>query len=159
MLHFKRLLPVLLISLIALAGCQEQTPVTFEEAAVTTQETYPSLSTDWQIESRAVHTDRIAGSAIINGSFEAGLPPWTTVTTSTPFRPWSVSGAGLGGGCPREDSDPTGRCGCPSCDRWSVRRRSRVTTRNHGRERPGPQPPRSECHPADSCRRQPRHRP
>ena len=36
---------------------------------------------------------------LINGSFESGnFTGWTTVTTSSPFRPWAVTGAGQGGG-------------------------------------------------------------
>lgn len=36
---------------------------------------------------------------LVNGSFETGdFTGWTTVTTSGPFRPWAVTGAGQGGG-------------------------------------------------------------
>ena len=37
--------------------------------------------------------------SLMNGGFEAGdFTGWTTVTTGTPFRPWSVTGGGSGGG-------------------------------------------------------------
>src|SRR5262249_27022457 len=36
---------------------------------------------------------------VTNGSFEPGnFTGWTTVSTGTPYMPWAVSGAGVGGG-------------------------------------------------------------
>jgi len=44
---------------------------------------------------------------IVNGSFETGdFTGWTTVTTSTPFLPWAVSGAGSGSGFGMDATDP-----------------------------------------------------
>ncbi len=42
----------------------------------------------------------LAGTELlVNGSFETGdFSGWTTVTTSSPFRPWAVTGAGQGDG-------------------------------------------------------------
>lgn len=43
--------------------------------------------------------DPVEPELIVNGGFETGdFTGWTTVTTSTPFRPWQVTGAGLGNG-------------------------------------------------------------
>jgi len=41
----------------------------------------------------------VAGAGVVNGSFETGnFTGWTTVTTNTPFVPWTVSPAGVGPG-------------------------------------------------------------
>lgn len=44
---------------------------------------------------------------LANGSFESGdFSGWTTETTAPPFRPWQVSGSGLGGGFGMETTSP-----------------------------------------------------
>ncbi|MCR9200559.1 MAG: PKD domain-containing protein [Planctomycetaceae bacterium] len=44
---------------------------------------------------------------LTNGSFESGsFSGWTANTTGTPFRPWRVSGAGLGGGFGMDRTSP-----------------------------------------------------
>src|SRR5262249_58739163 len=74
------------------------------DAQATAQDLNPSfmmLQTPQASAQRGAVLGSIQGSGnlITNGSFETGnFSGWTTTTTGTPFVPWTVSGAGAGGG-------------------------------------------------------------